>query len=83
MPVLRDTVAFAATRHIASHQSAEMTIMQPTRQQRPRINAVLALMLVLANVFFVCCVVGYPGQAARTDWSRLESQPARMALANY
>jgi hypothetical protein len=57
--------------------------MQPTQQQRSWTNAALAVVLVLANVFFVCCVVGYPGKVARTDWSRLESQPIRIVLANY
>jgi hypothetical protein len=60
-----------------------MTVMQATQQQRSRTNAALALMLVLGNLFFACCVVGYPGQAAPTDWSRLENQPARIVLANY
>jgi hypothetical protein len=57
--------------------------MQSTQQQRSWTNAALAVVLVLANVFFVCCVVGYPGKVARTDWSRLESQPIRIVLANY
>ena len=56
--------------------------MQPTQQKRFRTNAALAVILVL-GIRFVCCVVGHPGKAARTDWSRLESQPARIVLANY
>ena len=57
-----------------------MTTMTPALQHSLT-NGALALMLVLGNLFFAACVTGYWGPAAQTDWSRLASEPARIALA--
>jgi hypothetical protein len=56
-----------------------MTTMQPAEQTRSRSNVVLAVMLVLGNLFFFGCVVSSTGVS--TSSPQVVSQPAKIVLA--